>query len=124
MSQYSDSSRKTVSIFRHGLRLRAYRGVMPRRSGQHGSEPPRFWCPPGGTWPEVSPDAPPEALAAAALAVNLREEIGARPVAEVAAAAGLHRSTIYKLLRGETWASLRELARLEAVLGSLWPGPG
>ena len=97
---------------------------MPRRSGPNGNQPPRYWCRPGGTWPAIAADAPPEAQAAAAFTANLLAAIGDRPVAEVASTVGLHRSTIYKLLRGETWASLRELARLEAALGRrLWPGP-
>ncbi len=78
-----------------------------------------------GTWPDgpLASGAPPEAVTARAIAVNLGIAIGGRSVRKLAAEADLAHTTIYDLLAGNTYGDVITVARLESVLNrSLWPG--
>ncbi|PZE64028.1 XRE family transcriptional regulator [Curtobacterium sp. MCBD17_021] len=72
-------------------------------------------------WPEVSSEDP-IAEVARALVLNLRAAMADRSVREVASAAGLHHTTLLKVLAGRAWPDLSTVARLEEVLRTnLWP---
>lgn len=76
-----------------------------------------------GVWPdgELSDDEPAAAYAAH-IAAALGVALAGRNKSEVAAAAGLARSTLYDMIEGRTWGDLISIARLEAVLDArLWP---
>ncbi|GAA0430064.1 helix-turn-helix domain-containing protein [Leifsonia naganoensis] len=53
---------------------------------------------------------------------NLRAAIDGWGYRELGRAAGLDHNTIRKILAGESWPDLATIARLERVLGPLWPG--
>jgi len=71
-------------------------------------------------WPEV-PCVDPVAEKARQLVLNLREAIGERSIREIATMAGVDRATIGAVLQGKSWPDIVTLAKLEQVLGSLWP---
>lgn len=77
-----------------------------------------------GTWPDgrILAKAPVAARYAAHIARELRTQLDGRPASEIAAAAGLAKSTVYDLINGTTWGDMVSLAKLEQVLGArLWP---
>lgn len=77
-----------------------------------------------GDWPDgaLEPDAPAAARYVQEISRRLRDASSDASVSEVAAAAGLARSTIYDILTGTTWPDVVSLAQLEAVLEvRLWP---
>ncbi len=85
--------------------------------------PPVAWLN-SGTWPHgpLSPDAPPEAITARAIAANLDVAIQRRSVRQLAADADLAHTTIYDLLAGNTYGDVITISRLEAALDQrLWP---
>ena len=73
-----------------------------------------------GTWPDgtFSQDAPDAVAYAVAIALALAAALKGRNKSEVAAAAGLERSTLYDILAGQTWPDTVTLARLEACLNT------
>lgn len=96
---------------------------MTRRSGPtSGRHPASFLA--AGTWPDgtLDRDAPAAARYVQEISRRLRDALGDANVSEVAAAAGLARSTLYDLVSGSTWPDVVSLAQLEQVLGvRLWP---
>jgi DNA-binding phage protein len=92
---------------------------MPRR--RNGA--PREWVS-EGTWPDATfrSDAPVEVAHAVAIAAGLAAALEGRNKSDVAADAGVDRSTLYDILAGRAWPDTFTLAKLERHLGaSLWP---
>lgn len=76
----------------------------------------------GGEWPDGSFDAY-DAEVAAGFVRNLQVAIGSRSLREVARQAGIHHTTVMRILAGDVWPDLSSIARLELALGCpLWPG--
>ena len=87
--------------------------------------PPAAWLH-SGVWPDgpLASHAPPEAVTARAIAINLALAIEGRSVRELAADADLAHTTVYDLLAGKTYGDVITIARLESTLKRpLWPGP-
>lgn len=77
----------------------------------------------GHTWPEgrLTPKAPNEALLVQELVKRLRDAMGDRGLEEIEGLSGVNKSSISRLLRGESWGTLPVIARLEHILGEdLW----
>lgn len=100
---------------------------MPQRSGVTGT--PRSYVTGRGTWP-VGPfrkDTPRAVYYAAEIAKRLKAAIDASGQSMTAIATELQvaRSTVYDVIKGETFADLRTLALAEAYFGvRLWPEQG
>ncbi len=72
-------------------------------------------------WPHIAPDAPPELVVVAGAARVLATEVKTRSLRSLASASGVSPSTISRIVNGQTWPNVREIARLEAVMGqTLW----
>lgn len=100
-----------------------YCSPVPRRS--HAYRTPRAWVVDGGTWPNgpFQEDTPTVTGYAVHISVELTRALEGRNKRDVAAAAGIERSTLYDLINGSTWSDTVTLGRLELVLDtSLWPG--
>lgn len=94
---------------------------MPRRRNIAG-DPKTFVV--KGAWPNgrFARDAPPAAAYAQDISRSLAQALEGRSKADVAAAADLHRSTLYGILAGDVWPDVVTLAKLETVLQCrLWP---
>lgn len=79
----------------------------------------------GHAWPEgrLEDDAPKEARLVQELVKRLKAAMGDRGLEEIEALSGVNKSSISRLLRGESWGTLPVIARLEQVLGEdLWGG--
>ena len=77
----------------------------------------------GHTWPEgrLRRSAPKEALLVQELVKRLRDAMGDRGLEEIEELSGVNKTSISRLLRGESWGTLPVIARLEQVLGeNLW----
>lgn len=79
----------------------------------------------GHAWPEgrLTPKAPKEALLVQELVKRLRAAMGDRGLEEIEELSGVNKTSISRLLRGESWGTLPVIARLEQALGEdLWGG--
>jgi len=99
---------------------------MPQRTGVTGT--PRSYVTAKGTWPDgpFRKDTPRAVYYAADIAKRLKAalEASGESVTAVAAALQVARSTIYDVIKGETFADVRTLALAEAHFGvRLWPDP-
>ena len=98
-------------------RLRAVPKLTP--------EPPRTWLVSGTfTSGVLANDAPAHVVAAQLVAVRLDAALATsgRTRVEVAASAGIARSTLYAIVSGNVFPDFVSVARLSAELGtSLWP---
>lgn len=77
----------------------------------------------GHAWPEgrLKGDAPGEALLVQELVKRLRDAMGDRGLEEIEDLSGVNKTSISRLLRGESWGTLPVIARLEQILGEdLW----
>ncbi len=77
-----------------------------------------------GEWPSggLKPEAPPEAVAAKAISLNLEAALEGRSPRGLAAEANLAHTTIYDLLSGKSYGDVITVSRLEAALDrNLWP---
>ena len=77
----------------------------------------------GHAWPHgrLTPAAPKEARLVQELVKRLQAAIAGRSLEEVEALSGVNKSSISRLLRGESWTTLPVIARLEHALGKdLW----
>ncbi len=77
----------------------------------------------GDAWPEgrLSSDPPKEALLVQELVKRLKAAMGDRSLEQIEELSGVNKTSISRLLRGESWATLPVIARLEQVLGEdLW----
>lgn len=77
----------------------------------------------GHVWPEgrLTPRAPEEAMLVQELVKRLKAARGDRGLEEVEELSGVNKSSISRLLRGESWGTLPVIARLEQVLDTdLW----
>ena len=77
----------------------------------------------GHAWPEgrLSRKAPKEALLVQELVKRLRAAMGDRSLEEIEELSGVNKTSISRLLRGETWGTLPVIARLEQKLAKdLW----
>ena len=77
----------------------------------------------GHAWPHgrLTPAAPKEARLVQELVKRLQAAIAGRSLEEVEALSGVNKSSISRLLRGESWTTLPVIARLEHTLGKdLW----
>ena len=77
----------------------------------------------GHAWPHgrLTPAAPKEARLVQELVKRLQDAIAGRSLEEVEALSGVNKSSISRLLRGESWTTLPVIARLEHALGKdLW----
>ena len=93
--------------------------LMENPSKRH---PPTHYMP-NEKWPHgtLTPDAPPEAHLAAALAIRLRKHMKGRTLDKMAERTGLGRQTINNILLGKAWPDIRTVARLEVALSKrLW----
>lgn len=68
----------------------------------------------GHAWPEgrLEDDAPEEALLVQELVKRLRAAMGDRGLEEIEALSGVNKTSISRLLRGESWGTLPVIARL------------
>ncbi|MDE0664832.1 MAG: helix-turn-helix transcriptional regulator [Acidimicrobiaceae bacterium] len=77
----------------------------------------------GHAWPEgrLTDDAPEEARLIQELGKRLRAAMGDRGLEEIERLSGVNKTSISRMLRGESWGTLPVIARLERVLGAdLW----
>ena len=77
----------------------------------------------GHAWPEgrLTPAAPKEARLVQELVKRLRNAMTDRSLEEIEELSGVNRSSLSRLLRGESWGTLPVIARLEQALGEdLW----
>ena len=77
----------------------------------------------GHAWPEgrLEGDAPEEARLVQELVKRLRDAMGDRGLEEIEDLSGVNKTSISRLLRGESWGTLPVIARLEQVLDKdLW----
>ena len=77
----------------------------------------------GHAWPEgrLRRSAPKEALLVQELVKRLKDAMGDRGLEKIEELSGVNKSSISRLLRGESWGTLPVIARLEQVLGEdLW----
>ena len=77
----------------------------------------------GHTWPEgrLTDDPPKEALLVQELVKRLKAAMGDRRLEEIEEMSGVNKTSISRLLRGESWGTLPVIARLEQKLGEdLW----
>ena len=69
----------------------------------------------------LTPAAPKEARLVQELVKRLKHAIADRSLEEIEALSGVNKSSISRLLRGESWTTLPVIARLEQVLDTdLW----
>ena len=79
-----------------------------------------------GTWPQctLQADAPVWARHALHISSALQARLRDVNVSELQRSTGIARSTIRRIVEGETWPDFVTLTRLEDALDvSLWPGP-
>lgn len=77
----------------------------------------------GHAWPQgrLTPAAPKEARLVQELVKRLKHAIADRSLEEIETLSGVNKSSISRLLRGESWTTLPVIARLEQVLDTdLW----
>ena len=77
----------------------------------------------GHAWPHgrLTPTAPKEAHLVQELVKRLKEAIAGRSLEEIEHQSGVNKTSISRLLRGESWGTLPVIARLEQVLDTdLW----
>ena len=77
----------------------------------------------GHAWPEgrLTDPEPKEALLVQELVKRLKAAMGDRGLEEIEELSGVNKTSISRLLRGESWGTLPVIARLEQVLGEdLW----
>ena len=77
----------------------------------------------GHAWPEgrLTGKAPKEARLVQELVKRLKDAMGNRGLEEIEDLSGVNKTSISRLLRGESWGTLPVIARLEQVLGEdLW----
>ena len=77
----------------------------------------------GHAWPEgrLTGKAPKEARLVQELVKRLKDAMGNRGLEEIEKMSGVNKTSISRLLRGESWGTLPVIARLEQVLGEdLW----
>ena len=77
----------------------------------------------GHAWPdgELVPKAPEEAKLVQALVMRLEEAMGNQRLMEIEELSGVNKTSISRLLRGESWGTLPVIARLERILeADLW----
>ena len=77
----------------------------------------------GETWPEgrLADEAPGEARLVQELVKRLKAAMDNRGLEEIEELSGVNKTSISRLLRGETWGTLPVIARLEQKLGEdLW----
>ena len=77
----------------------------------------------GHAWPDgrLRRAAPKEALLVQELVKRLKTAMGDRGLEEIEELSGVNKTSISRLLRGETWSTLPVIARLEQKLGEdLW----
>ncbi|MYC47809.1 MAG: helix-turn-helix transcriptional regulator [Chloroflexi bacterium] len=77
----------------------------------------------GHAWPEgrLRRSSPKEVLLVQELVKRLRAAMGDRGLEEIEELSGVNKTSISRLLRGESWGTLPVIARLERVLGEdLW----
>ena len=77
----------------------------------------------GHAWPEgrLRRAAPKEALLVQELVKRLKDAMGDKGLEEIEELSGVNKTSISRLLRGESWGTLPVIARLEQVLGDdLW----
>jgi len=67
-------------------------------------------------WPHIQGAAPPDLVAVAAIARALAAELQGVSLREAERRSGVSRSTISRILNGQTWPTVREIARLEQAL--------
>jgi DNA-binding phage protein len=98
---------------------------VTRRSGAtSGRQPVAFLA--EGAWPDgaLEEGAPVAAEYVKVISSRLRDALADQNVVDVAARAGLARSTIYDVLGGTTWPDIVSIAQLEVTLNArLWPSP-
>lgn len=101
-------------------RVTAYSAIMAQRRTR--GTPLSFVR--SGSYPDCvfQPDAPASVHWAGEVARRLNTAISAHAVSDIAARAGLARSTIYDIMAGRTWPDLASIVQLQAALGvTLWP---
>ena len=77
----------------------------------------------GHAWPEgrLSSDPPKEARLVQELVKRLKHAMGDRGLEKIEKMSGVNKTSISRLLRGESWGTLPVIARLEQALGEdLW----
>ena len=77
----------------------------------------------GHAWPEgrLSRKAPKEALLVQELVKRLKDAMGDKSLEQIEELSGVNKTSISRLLRGESWGTLPVIARLEQILGEdLW----
>ncbi len=77
----------------------------------------------GHTWPEgrLTPKAPDEARLVQELVKRLKAAMDGKGLEKIEELSGVNKSSISRLLRGETWGTLPVIARLEKALDKdLW----
>ena len=77
----------------------------------------------GHAWPEgrLRRIAPKEALLVQELVKRLKDAMGDKSLEQIEELSGVNKTSISRLLRGESWGTLPVIARLEQVLGEdLW----
>ena len=77
----------------------------------------------GHAWPEgcLTDPPPKEALLVQELVRRLKDAMGDRGLEKIEELSGVNKTSISRLLRGESWGTLPVIARLEQVLGEdLW----
>ncbi len=107
-------------VHRDKTRERERMGGVPARSYR---EPVEFTAR-GGRWPDGPwrSDTPAYAKVTAALVARLRDELGARPIRDLARDAGIGHATLSRLLAGKVVPDLATIAALEDALDvDLWP---
>ncbi len=77
----------------------------------------------GHAWPHgrLTPAAPKEARLVQELVKRLKEAVADRSLEEIEHLSGVNKTSISRLLRGESWGTLPVIARLEHILDTdLW----
>ena len=104
--------------------------VAQEPSGPHGKyrrlklrSQPKDHLTKGHAWPHgrLTPAAPKEAHLVQELVKRLQDAIAGRSLEEIEHLSGVNKTSISRLLRGESWGTLPVIARLEQVLHTdLW----